>query len=203
MKLYHARYTCTLATRIIINELSAICDFERVDLKTKKTATGKDYFGINPKGSVPCLRLDDSSVITENSVIMQYLADNAKAETVLPAVQNMQRYRVLEWLNFITTDLHKSCSPLFNAQVSEEIKTAVFRPILEKKLQIANDLLGEKTYVIGDSFTLGDAYLFVVCGWLAKLNVDLLQFLNLARHFETVKMRPAVMRAIEEEKNSA
>src|SRR5688572_12009519 len=113
MKLYYSKGACSLAVRIILHEIGAACEFEAVDLATKKTETGMDFLKINPKGAVPTLILDDKAILTENAVIQQYLAEKYHATQLLPPLGDMKRYRVLEWLNFISTDLHKSCGPLF------------------------------------------------------------------------------------------
>src|SRR5690349_3300917 len=110
MKLYYSKGACSLAVRIALHELGIPCEFEAVDLKAKKTEKGADFFKINPKGAVPTLVLDDHTVLTENAVIQQYLADKQKAFEVLPPVNDMKRYRALEWLNFVSTELHKGCS---------------------------------------------------------------------------------------------
>ena len=199
MKLYYATPSCTLATHIIIYELGLSCDMEAVSLKTKKTASGIDYFSINAKGTVPCLILEDGQTLTETAVILQYLADLVKATKLLPPVGDFQRYRVLEWLNFLTTDLHKHCSPLFNPQVSNEMKETVFKPLLESKLRIANMLLGDKTYVMGSYLTLGDGYLFAICSWLVGIKIYLKDYPNLLRHYYTMKARPSVLRAAAEQ----
>src|SRR5690349_19217638 len=122
MKLYYSKGACSLAVRIIINEIGLQSEYEAVDLKTKKTATGQDFLKINPKGSVPVIQTDEKQILTENAVIQQYLADTNKATQLLPALGNFERYRVLEWLNFISTELHKGFSPLFNPNVPNELK---------------------------------------------------------------------------------
>ena len=128
MKLFYARGACSLATRILLNEMGIPVDYEAVNLKTKKTETDSDYLALNPKGVVPALQLENGVVLTENAVIMQYLADHYQATNLLPALDDFNRYRVLEWVNFITTDLHKGFSPLFNPQVPEPLKLQVFIP---------------------------------------------------------------------------
>ena len=141
MKLYYSKGSCSLAVQIIINEIGIESAFEAVNLSTKKTSTGIDFFTINPKGSVPTLVTDENKVLTENAVIQQYLADTYKATSLLPANGDFQRYQVLELLNFISTELHKNCSPLFNPNIPEQIKEDIFRPILKTRLTlVANQL---------------------------------------------------------------
>lgn len=122
MKLYYSAGTCSLAVRIIINEIGLPSTYEAVDLKTKKTASGQDFLQINPKGSVPVIVTDDNEILTENSVIQQYLADKNNASSLLPALGHFKRYRVLEWLNYISTELHKGCGPLFSPSIPVELK---------------------------------------------------------------------------------
>src|SRR5579864_6749967 len=159
MKLYYSKGACSLAVRIIIHELDLPCDYVAVNLKTKETENGEDFLKINPKGSVPTLVVDNKTIITENAVIQQYLADKMKATHLLPLISSLQRYRVLEWLNYVSTELHKGCGPLFNPEVPEECKE-IFRKILMKKFQSLDTHFKTHKYLLGDEFTLPDAYLF-------------------------------------------
>lgn len=134
MKLYYTSSVCSLAVRIIIHELEIPCDYEPVNLKTKKTEKGEDFLKINPKGAVPVLQLKDGEILTENAVILQYLADKYNAVNLLPPVGDMKRYRTLEWLNFVSTDLHRYCTPLFWSKFSDDIKENLFTPILNNQL---------------------------------------------------------------------
>jgi len=135
MKLYYAKGACSLAPHIIIHELNIPCELLAVSLANKKTANGEDYLAINPKGAVPALALDNGELLTENAVIQQYLADTHQASHLLPEIGNFSRYRVLEWLNFAATDLHKSFSPLFNKSVPADIVDTIFKPLLCKKIR--------------------------------------------------------------------
>src|SRR4051812_37927801 len=117
MKLYFSKGACSLAVRIAINEIGLACDYEAVTLKTHETESGKNYYDINPKGAVPALLLNDGQVLTENNVIQQYVADNFDKDAALLPKSGLERYRVLEWLNYICVDLHKGCSPLFYAAI--------------------------------------------------------------------------------------
>ena len=199
MKLYYTRGACSLAVRISIHEMGIPCEFESVDLKEKKTEKGADYFKINAKGSVPALQLSNGELLTENAVIQQYLADTHKATTLLPAIGDMRRYRVLEWLNFISTDLHKNCSPLFNSQISDDLKETIFKPILKSKLTIADQHLQNHKFFTGDQVALCDGYLFVVLNWAVKMKIDLAQWPNLSRFFADMKQRKSVQQALSEE----
>ena len=138
MKLYYSRGACSLTVRIIINELAIPCDYEAVNLKTKKTENDEDYFKINPKGAVPALELANQEILTENAAILQYLADEFKATSLLPPMGNFKRYRVLEWLSFVSSDVHKLFGPLFNPLVSQESKDDIFIPALKKKFKFVD-----------------------------------------------------------------
>src|SRR3990167_6389729 len=128
MKLYYTKGACSLVVRIIINELNINTEFESVNLSTKKTTTGRNFLEINPKGAVPTLEINPKEILTENAVILQYLADNAKATQLLPAIGDFNRYRVLEWLNYVATDLHKGIGILFNPAVTSELRDQLFMP---------------------------------------------------------------------------
>ena len=198
MKLYFTKGACSLASRIIINELSLNCEYESVDLKTKKTETGEDFLTINPKGSVPVLRLDNDEILTENAVIQQYLAEQHQGQQLLPS-QGLMRYRVLEWLNFVATDLHKGLGAFFIHTLPQEIKDQVFRPIVEKKMGFVDQGLENKTYLVGEEFTLPDAYLFVMITWLFGLKFDLNKWSALSAYFDRLKERDAIKQSLEEE----
>lgn len=202
MKLYYSKGACSLAVRITINEIGLACDYEAVDLKTKKTETGDDFFKINPKGEVPTLQLDNGEILTENAVIHQYLADNAKATNLLPACGNFQRYRVLEALNFISTDIHKGFGPLYNPFIPEQLKEEVFKPRLKKYFSIENDQLSNRTFLTGEEFTVADAYLFVMLFWTSKLKIDISEYTHLLNYFEVLKNRKSIAQSLQEEKLS-
>lgn len=199
MKLYYASSVCSLAVRIILYELDISCEYESVNLKTKQTETGADYLTVNPKGSVPALVLVNNDVLTENAVILQYLADTNNAVELLPPVNDINRYRTLEWLNFVSTDLHRYCAPLFWSKFSDETKSIVFTPILKKKLFIVDSHLRDHKFLMGERLTLGDSYLFVILIWLAKLKVNMNEWPNLSRYFNDMKQRKSVQKALEEE----
>ncbi len=198
MKLYFSKGACSLAVRIILNELNIPCQYESVNLKTKETASGADFYKINPKGAVPTLQLDDNTVLTENTAIQFYLAESKEAEQLLPAM-GILRYRVMEWLNFIATDLHKGCGPFFNPKISDQAKDEIFRPILVTKLKIAEQQLSKNKFITGDHFTLPDAYLFIILSWLPAVKIDINQFPHLANYFNTLKQRESVIKSLKEE----
>lgn len=199
MKLYYTSSVCSLAVRIILHELGISCEYESVNLKTKQTETGTDYLKINPKGSVPALCLNNNEILTENAVILQYLADKHSAVELLPPVGDIKRYRTLEWLNYVSTDLHRYCAPLFWSRFPDDIKATVFTPILNNKLSIVDRHLHDQQYLMGNHLTLGDSYLFVILIWLAKLKVNMTAWPNLSRYFADMKQRQSVQQALEEE----
>lgn len=199
MKLYYTKGVCSLAVRILIHELQLSSLYEAVDLKTKKTETGEDFLTINPKGSVPAIKLDSGEVLTENSVILQYLADVSHASHLLAPVGDMKRYRVLEWLNFISTDLHRYAASLFLPKFSKELKDSFFKPILSNKLSFVNDQLKDNKFLMGDHIALCDYYLVVVLTWLKKIDVDIKQWPNLSSYFDHMKNQLSVHDALTEE----
>jgi len=198
MKLYYSKGACSLAVRITLHEIGIPCEFESVDLKTKQTQTGSDHLKTNPKGAVPALALDDGTVLTENIVIQQYLAEKYQAHQLLPTPENFNRYRVLEWLSFVATDLHKNCTPFFIPQISEETKE-IYKKFLKNKLAFVDQHLSHHTYLAGDHFTLPDSYLFVVLRWMSHIGISVAEYKNLSRFFDEVKNRKAVKQALEEE----
>lgn len=200
MKLYYSKGACSLAVRITIHEIGLDCEYEAVDLKTKKTEKDGDYLKINPKGAVPALVLDSKDVLTENCVIQQYLADQFNATQLLPPIEDFKRYRVLEWLNFISTDIHKTFGPLFNPDMPQEIKNTFFIPLVKKKLTFAESYLGNNAFLLGDAFTLADSYLFVMLFWLGKFKLNIQEWPKLADYFERLKKRPSIEKSLAEEK---
>lgn len=198
MKLYYSPGTCALVVRIIMNELNLDSEFESVDLKTKKTQNGKDFYSVNPKGVVPALDLGTGEILTENSVILQYLADSNKAWQLLPEVNNLNRYRVLEWLNFISSDLHKTFYPLFSPKVTQDLKD-FFVPLIKDKFKYLNQKLETSPYLHGDAFTLPDAYLFVVIRWTFYLKIDISELTAITAYFEKLSKRPSIIKSLKED----
>ena len=199
MKLYYSKGACSLALHCLINELNLPCECIAVNLATKKTEQGLDFYPINPKGAVPCLVLDDGTILTENAVLQQYLVDTHHAEHLLPAVGNIARYQILAWLNYASTDLHKSCSPLFNREVPADLKKTVFLPILESRLKQVNQALADHAYIFGDALTLPDFYIFTVLRWCPHLGVNIANYPHLQRYFTLMAQRPSVQKALTEE----
>jgi glutathione S-transferase len=191
MKLYYSPGACSQAPHILLHEIGLSHDAERVDLKKKVTESGANYLEINPKGSVPALELDNGEVLTENAVILQYLGDRSSATDVLPSIGQFQRYRVLEWVNFITTELHKRFSYLFSADAGDETKRLVVSQ-LEKKLEYVDRELGDGRFLLGEELTLPDVYLFVISGWAEKMLGGLDRWPHLKALRERMIQRPSV-----------
>lgn len=168
MKLYYSPGACSQAPHILLHELGLSHDVAKVDLKTKTLEDGTSYLEVNPKGAVPALELDSGEVLTENAVVLQYLGDRSGLGEVLPPMGDFRRYRVLEWVNFITTELHKSFGPLFKADASEETK-AMFRKHIAERFDYVDKQLGDGPFLCGDTLTLADPYLFVITGWGERL----------------------------------
>src|SRR3954452_16757060 len=168
MILYYSPGACSQAPHILLHEIGLSHDAERVDLRAKRTENDRDYLAINPKGAVPALELDSGDVLTENAVILQYLGDRSSVGEVLPPMGNFRRYRVLELVNFITTELHKRFGFLFNPNATDEMKQLVIED-LGKKLDYLDDELGEGPFLMGEELTLPDPYLFVSAGWAEKM----------------------------------
>ena len=199
MKLYYSKGACSLAVRIVIHELGLPSEYESVNLKTKVTESGANFLEINPKGAVPTLVTDNKTVMTENAVIQQYLAETNKNHTLLPPVGDPKRYKVLEWLNFISTDIHNGFGAFFNPAISDELKASLFLPMLKRKFAIANQALANQNFLMGDTFTLPDSYLFVMILWTFGMKIDIQEFPNLIRYFEALKKRPSVAASLAEE----
>jgi glutathione S-transferase len=168
MKLYYSPGACSQAPHILLHEIGLEHQAAQVDLKSKKLTDGSDYLRVNPKGAVPALQLDSGEVLTENAVILQYLGDRASWPEVLPPLGDFRRYRVLEMVNFITTELHKRFGLLFNRKSGEETKQLA-RDELARKLDYVDERLGEGPFLFGNELTLPDPYLFVITGWTEKL----------------------------------
>lgn len=197
MKLYYATGACSLSPHIVIREAGLDVMLEKVDLRTKKTETGADYNAVNAKSYVPALELDDGSVLTEGPAIVQYLADQSPDKKLAPPAASMQRYRLQEWLNFITAELHKSYSPLFNPATPEAQRSAVVEKLGKRFDYLAQQLSG-KQYLLGE-FSVADAYLFTVLRWNAGVKLDLAKWPVLTEYLARVAARPAVAQALQEE----
>lgn len=198
MKLYYAPGACSLASHIALHESGLPFEIDKLNVPTKTTASGEDFMQINPKGYVPAIKLDDGSILTEGAVILQYIADRNPGSSLAPKAGTMERYRLQEWLNFIATEIHKSFSPLFNKAASDEVKKSA-RDLLTKRLGYVEAQLANKPYLMGDSFTVADAYMFVVLSWSNHAGFDLGQFSRINEYVARIAARPAVQSAMKAE----
>jgi glutathione S-transferase len=190
MKLYYSPGACSQAPHILLHEIGLDHDAAKVNLKSKTLDDGSSYLQVNPKGAVPALELDSGDVLTENAVILQFLGDRSSVGEVLPSLGQFRRYRVLEWVNFITTELHKSFAPLFKADAPDETKR-FFREQIARKLDYVDEQLGSGPFLCGDELTIADPYLFVISGWADKM-IGLNNWPNITAFRERMLQRPSV-----------
>ncbi|MBX9444263.1 glutathione transferase GstA [Dickeya chrysanthemi] len=195
MKLYYKPGSCSLFPHIILHETRAKFTLVNVDLRTKKTEQGSDYLQINPKGMVPALALDDGTILTENIAIALYLADKAPQYNLIAPSSTIHHYRAIEWLAYISTELHKSFSPLLRPGTPELYKD-LLKSYLEQRFRYLNQVLSEHDYLVGNRFGVADAYLFTISRWAHDLKFDLIQFPALTAYLERVSGRPAVEKAL-------
>jgi len=198
MKLYYFSGACSLASNIALREAGLRFDLVKVDRRTRKAADGLDFNEVNPKGYVPALTLDSGEVLTENVAVLQYIADRNPAAKLAPPAGTIERYRLIEWLAFINSEIHKNFTPLFRDDAAEEVKQYA-RKVLGGRLDYLNRAIGTRPFLMGESFTVADAYLFTVLGWAKYLNFDLGQWPQLPRYVERVGARPAVVEALKSE----
>lgn len=198
MKLYYAPGACSLAAHIACEEGGVPCAYVKVDLRAKKLEDGSDYLAINPKGAVPALALDSGGVLTENAVVLQYIADQAPGAALAPAPGTFERYRLAEWLNYIATEIHKGWGPLWNAKNPDEVKEAA-RKSLAARFDYIGKRLASTPFLLGDGFTVADAYLFVMLNWSGILKFDLSPWPMLQSYHKRIGERPAVQRALRAE----
>ena len=198
MKLYYSPGACSLSPHIVLLEAGLPFTLEKVDLKTKKTEKGTDFLTINSKGGVPALQLDNGQVLTEGPAVVQYLADLKPETGLAPPPGSFERYRLMELLNYITSELHKSFGALFNPGISADWKAATLAN-LDKKFQWLTIYLGNKTYLLGDAFTVADAYLFTVLSWSSHFGIDLAKYHVLTAYLARVGHRPKVQEALKAE----
>ena len=194
MKLYYSPGACSLAPHIALSEAGLPYTTKRVDLKTHTLVDGTDYYTINPKGYVPLLELDDGARLSEIAAIVQYIADR-KPGTLAPAYGTMERYRLMEWLNFIATELHKQFSPLWYPTTPEATKDAQIAK-LKTRFDLISKTLAAQPYLMGNDFTVADAYLFTILNWAPMLKIDLAPWPALIAYQARVAARPAVHAAL-------
>ena len=198
MKLYYAPGTCSLSPHIALRESGLKFDLEKVDLKTKKTETGKDYSTVSPNGYVPALEIAPGDILTEGPAIVQYIADQAPTAKLAPANGTRERYTLQSWLNFIGTEIHKGFGALFNPATPDDYKSVV-KTLLGKRFTNVDKHLTGNDYLMGNSFSVADAYLFVTSGWSPHVGIDLAQWPALSRFRDRVAARPAVQAALKAE----
>jgi glutathione S-transferase len=198
MKLYYSTGTCSLSPHIVAREAGLPLTLIRVDTKSKKTANGDDYWAVNGKGYVPTLELDDGSRLTEGPAIVQYLADRVPQKQLAPAHGTMERYRLQEWLNFITSEIHKQFSPLFDPSMPDEAK-AKFRDKLAGRFDWIVKQLGDRPYLMGSTYSVADAYLFTVLNWSKWTGIDMSRWPVLQEYVARIAARPEVQTAMKEE----
>lgn len=198
MKLYYLPGACSLSPHIALREAGIPVELDKVDRATKKTESGKDYLTVNPLGYVPAVETPDGKVMREASVIVQYIADQKPAAKLAPPAGTPERYKLQEWLNYISTELHKGTSPLFNPKATDDWK-AVVKEKLSERYAYVNKHLEKQPYLMGQNFTVADGYLFTVLGWTKHVGVDMGQWPALKTFHERVAARPAVQAALKAE----
>jgi len=198
MKLYYSPGACSLSPHIVLKEAGLEATYVKVDLANITLEGGGDYRRVNPNGYVPVLEFDDGQTLMEGPAIVQYLADLVPAKQLVPQAGSLDRYYVLEWLNFISAELHKGFGVLFNTKIPRDCK-ALFREILASRLEFLSGKLADKPYLIGEQLTVADAYLYTVLRWTVYVNLDLSPWPNLAAYVDRVQTRPAVLAALAEE----
>ena len=198
MKLYYSPGACSLSPHIALLEAGLPYDLVKVDLRAKKLENGDDFLKINPKGQVPALGLDSGELVTEGPVIVQMIADKAKDKNLAPGRDSAERYKLLEWLNFITSELHKNFSPLFQPVIPDDVKN-FFKDRLLAKFKYIDSQLGGRDYLLGKQFTVADGYLFVMLAWADRLKLDLSGLANLMAFKARVAARPKVQEALKKE----
>jgi glutathione S-transferase len=198
MKLYYLTAACSLAANISLREAGLQFELVKVDRHTKKTADGLDFNEVNPKGYVPALRLDNGEVLTENIAVLQYIGDRNPAAKLAPPAGTIEHYRLMEWLSFVSCEVHKSFTPLFREDAPEGAKEYA-RKNLSTRLDYLERALGSRSFLMGEQFTVADAYLFTVLSWGAHVNFDIARWPSLKRHVERVGKRPHVIEALKAE----
>ncbi len=198
MKLYYSPGACSLSPHIVLRESGLAFEPVLASTKTHKLQDGTDYYGINPKGYVPLLELDSGERLSEGPVIVQYIADQVPAKKLAPPAGTMARYRLQEWLNFITSEVHKAFGTQFNPGLGDDAKAVFRRKVLERLTWVDGQLAG-KNYLMGDDFSVADAYLFTVTNWAPHVGVDISGLANLNAFMARMRERPAVQAAMKAE----
>jgi glutathione S-transferase len=198
MKLYYTPGACSMAVNIALHESGQKFDLVKVDLSQHKTESGEDYYRVNPKGYVPALGLDNGEVLTEDAVLLQYVADQKPETGLAPRAGTMERYRLMEWLNFISSEFHKTLGALFNPKITPEWKEDRIA-LFGRRCDYLVKTLGSKPYLMGDKFTIADAYLFTILGWANYFKLDMGKWPALKQYADRIAARPAVQQAMKAE----
>jgi len=198
MKLYYVPGTCSQAAHIALREAGLAFELDRMDPATRRTASGEDYLRANPKGSVPALRLDNGEVLTEAAVVLQYIADCKPESGLAPAAGGMERYRLMEWLNYVSSEVHKQIGPFFNPRLPAEWRENQLG-VLGKRFDLLDARLRDRPYLMGERFSVADAYLFVVLSWTRRFKIDLAPWPALGDYLARIGARPAVQAALKAE----
>ena len=198
MKLYYMKGACSLASLISLKEAGIEFEAVAVDHQTRKTRDGEELNVVNSKGYVPVLRLDDGAILTENVAVLLYIAELNPAAQLAPPAGSLDRYRLVEWLAYINSEVHKNFGPLFYASSSAEVKAFALGN-LQKRLDWLEHALGAGTFLMLDQFTVADAYLYVVLSWTSHVGIDLARWPALKRHNERIAARPHVQSALKAE----
>jgi glutathione S-transferase len=198
MKLYYSPGACSLSPHIALLEAGLPYDLVKVDLRAKTLENGDDYLKVNPKGQVPALALDSGELVTEGPVIVQMIADKAAGKDLAPARDSTERYKLLEWLNFITSEVHKSFGPLFSPVLADDAK-AFFKDRVMGKFKYVDGALAGHDYLMGKQFTVADGYMFTMLSWADRMKFDLSGMPNLVAYRDRVAARPKVKEALTKE----
>jgi len=198
MKLYYSPGACSLSPHIALQEAGLPYDLVKVDLRAKKLENGDDYLKVNPKGQVPALALDSGELVTEGPVIVQMIADKAAGKNLAPARDSAERYKLLEWLNFVGTELHKNFGPMFSPVLADDAK-AFFKDRVMGKFKYLDGVLAGSDYLMGKQFTVADGYLFTMLAWADRMKFDLSTMPNLVAYKTRVAARPKVQEALTKE----
>jgi glutathione S-transferase len=194
MKLYYLQGACSLASLISLIEVGAKFEPVAVDRKTRKLPDGRDYAEVNPKGYVPALELDDGEVLTENTAVLPYIADLKPSANLAPPVGTLARFRLQEWLGYLNSEVHKNFSTLFNPSIPDAMKQ-IAKDNIARRIALIEDRLGDRQFLLGDNFSVADAYLYVILSWRQKLGVDLSAFPKVTALYERIRARPSVQAA--------
>jgi len=198
MKLYYSPGACSLSPHIALREAGLPFELVKKDLHSQKLEDGSDYRDINPKGYVPALVLDDGQVLTEGPAIVQFIADRAPEKRLAPPAGSMERVRLQEWLNYITSEIHKTFSPLFNKQASDDWKAAA-RALLDRRIEYVAKALEGRDYLMGEAFSVADCYLFTTLNWAHWVKIDLSRWPAVTEYMKRIAARPAVREALQAE----